>query len=422
MHDSRLNRRLLLKLSGSGVFGGVLATSSASAQEGDTGGINDLTGFETPQPITNGGDQFQLITPANRLTIDAETDDVIDLVFEWDDSVTVDQSGLSVSGSGILLDQRDIGEQRAIFRGNGRENIVYDRLSLSDLNTSFGTLGDEVLVEVSARQADSPADAESFDDVVATVDSGEFDAEVTTEATFELTQGTLIRANDEATTDLDLAAGVDHTIAFDIQQLRDENAPGTPAGPAKSIIINYFIDREDGLSFDLTSDNVNLGGAAANLDLEVVKSREIPEIGQILLEIAESNTLEDDANLEIDDTVTVELSGLDTASVSPDEVDEFLSSVEVGLHGAATFDPIVSEMITPDRGAYTTDTVDFEFGEQTQSDEDSISGGENSTSDDEDDRSVAVEIPGFGVSSTLAALGSAGYMVKRRLSTDKDRD
>lgn len=422
MRNSQLNRRLLLKLTGSGVLGGIAATSSASAQGGDTGGITNLTGFETPQPITDDSDLFQLITPANRLTIDAETDDTVDLVFEWDDSITVDRGGLSVSGSGVLLDQRDVGEQRAIFRGNSLGNIVYDRLTLSDLDTSSVTPGDEVLVEVSARQADSPEDTDNFEDVVAAVDSGEFDAEATAEATFEVTQGTLIRANDEATTDLDLAAGVDHTIAFDIEQLRDEDVPGTPAGPAKGIIIGYFIHREDGLNFDLTDDTVNLGGAAANLDVEVVKSRELPETGQVLLEIADNNTLEDDANLKIDDTVTVELSGLDTASVSPDKLDEFLSSVEVGLHGAATFDPIVSETITPDRGAYTTDTVDFEFGEQTESGEDSASGGENSTSGGGNNRSGSEEVPGFGVPSALAALGSTGYMIKRRLSKDKDRE
>ena len=370
MRDSLLNRRVVLKLGGAGLAGGLMTPSPVGAQTDDseTGQINDLTGFETPQSITDDSHRFQLITPANRLTIDAATNDTIDLVFEWDDSITIEGGNRSVSGSGILFGEEDVGEQRAIFRGVGRESddIVYDRLTLRDLDTSTVTPGDEVEVTVSARQADSSQDTDNFEDVVAAVDDGTFDAEVTTEATFEVTQGTFISTNNAETTNLDLARAVEHTIAFDIDQLRDGDAGGTPAGPAKGIIINYFMDNDDdGFDFDLTDNDVTLGSAAANLDLEVVKSREIPGVGQILLEIADNNTLEDDANLEIGDTVTVELSGLDTADINPDEFDNASSTVEVGLHGAATFDPIVDESITPDRGAYTIDSVDFEFGDRT---------------------------------------------------------
>jgi len=372
MRKSLLKRRILLKLGGAGLVGGMMTTSPAVADEAGeeetTGGINNLSGFETPLPITENSHRLQLISPANRLTIDAETDDVIDLVFEWDESVTVttENGGRSISGSGVLNDEEDIGEHRAIFRGEASDSnaIVYDRLTLRGLDTSGVEPGDEVEITVSARQADSAEDIDDFDDVVTAVDDGSFDAEATTEATFEVTQGTLISTNDEATTSLELAESVDHTIGFDIDQLRDEDAEGTPAGPAKGIIINYDIDDDDGLEFDLADDDVTLGGAAADLDLEVVKEREIPGIGQVLLEIANEETLENDADLEFGDTVTVELSGLDTAAIDPDEFDEAGSIVEVGLHGAATFDPIVEKSITPDRGAYTIDSVDFEFGDQ----------------------------------------------------------
>jgi len=373
MRDSVLQRRVLLKLGGAGIVGGMMTTSPVSGQETDissddaTGNINSLSGFETPLPVTDNSHRLQLISPANRLIIDSETDDTIDLVFEWGDSVTIGAGGRSISGSGILDDQEDIDEQRAIFRGKGRSgDIVYDRLTLRGLDTSDVAPGDEVEVTVSARQADSPEDTDDFDDVVTAVDDGIFDADETTEAIFEVTQGTLISTNDEATTDLDLAASAKHTIAFDIDQLRDESAGGIPAGPAKGLIINYFIDDDDGLEFDLADDDVTLGGAAANLDLEVVKSREIPGIGQVLLEIANEERPEDDADLEIGDTVTVELSGLDSAAIDPDEFEEPGSTVEVGLHGAATFDPIVDESIAPDRGAYTIDAVNFEFGERTE--------------------------------------------------------
>jgi len=372
MRDSLLQRRVLLKLGGAGVVGGIMTTSPVSGEETDsdsddtTGNINSLSGFETPLPITDSSHRLQLISPTNRLTIDAETDDIIDLVFEWDDSISIGGSSRSISGSGILNDEEDIGEHRAIFRGEASDSnaIVYDRLTLRGLDTSDVEPGDEVEITVSARQADSTEDIGDFDDVVATVDDGDFNAEATTEATFEVTQGTLISTNDEATTSLELAESVDHTIGFDIDQLRDEDEEGTPAGPAKGIIINYFIDDDDGLEFDLADDDVTLGGAATDLDLEVVKEREIPGIGQVLLEIANEETLEDDADLEVGDTVTVELSGLDTAAIDPNEFDDSSSTVEVGLHGAATFDPIVEESIVPDRGAYTIDAVNFEFGDQ----------------------------------------------------------
>jgi len=369
MRDSLLNRRVVLKLGGAGVVGGMMTPSPVGAQtdDGTTGQVNDLAGFETPQPITDDSHRFQLVTPANQLTIDAATNDTIDLVFEWDDSITIEGGNRSISGSGVLFDKEDIGEQRAIFRGEGRGSydIVYDRLTLRDLDTSAVTSGDEVLVEVSARQADSQEDTDNFEDVVAAVDNGTFDAEATTEATFEVTQGTLISTNDAETSNLNLAPAVEHTIAFDVDQLRDENAGGTPAGPAKGIIINYFIDNDNGLDFDLADADVTLGGAAENLDLVVVKSRELPGIGQVLLKIADDNTLEDDANLAVGDIVTVELSGLDTADINPDEFDNASSVVEVGLHGAGTFDPIVNDSIAPDRGAYTIDTVEFKLGDQT---------------------------------------------------------
>lgn len=370
MRDSLLHRRVLLKLGGTGIIGGMLSTSPVSAEEngGDTGEVTDLTGFETPQPLTDNSHRFQLITPANRLTVSTETNDTIDLVFEWEDAITVDSSGSSVSGAIPLSDEdtEDIGEHRAIFRvaEPGSNDLVYDRLELRELDTSNVEPGDTIDVTVSARQADSPEETEAFDEVVEAVDNEEFNPEATTEATFELTQGTLIRGNETATTNLEISPDVDHTIGFDVDQLRDEDVDGTPAGPVKGIIINYFIDDEDGLTFDFADDDVTLGGAAAELDLEVVKSREIPGIGQVLLEITNDETLEDDADLEVGDTVTVELSGLDTAAIDPEEFDNN-STVEVGLHGAATFDPIVNESITPDRGAHTIDAVNFEFGDQT---------------------------------------------------------
>ena len=359
MRKSWLNRRKLLKSSGISVIGGILTTSTVSAQENDTGEINDLTGFGTPRPITKGSDRFQLITPANRLTIDGETDDTIDLVFEWDDSISKeDTGGRSISGSGVLSDQADIGGQRAIFRGAGVDSgdIVYDRLTLRGIDMSAVEPGDDVGVTVSARQADSSGGATDFSDVVSAVDEGNFDAESTTQATFEVARGTISSGNDTETTDLGLASDANHTIAFDIDQLRDESAGGTPTGPAKGIFVDYFFSEDDGLSFDFTDDDVTLGGAASNLDLEVVGERQIPAIGQVLLEIANNETLEDDAELEVDDTVTVELSGLDTADLDSD----VSSSVQVGLHDSATFDPIVNESIASDRGAYTVGTVDFE--------------------------------------------------------------
>ena len=361
-------RREFLLAAGGGGLVAALASDPARAQDDDaTGQINELSGFETPLPITNDSNRFQTVSPANRLRIDAETDDTVDLVIEWGELVTVEQGGFAISGSGILTDERDIGDRRAIFRGDGRPaefgDNLYDRLTLRGLNTDAVTPGDEVPVMVSARQADSPADTEDFDDVVDAVDGGTFDAEATTEATFEVTQGTLISANDTATSSLDLAADAQHTIAFDIDQLRDEAAGGTPAGPAQAIIVDYFIDDDDGLTFDLDDDDVTLGGAAADLDLEVVKEREIPGVGQVLLEIADGETLEDGAELAVGDTVTVELSGLDTAGIAEDDADDLRSLLNIGLHGAATFEPIVEELITPDRGAYTIDTVDFAFGE-----------------------------------------------------------
>lgn len=364
MDDPSMNRRLLLKLGGAGVAGGLMS-SSAVAQDGEVGQINSLSGFETPQPITDNSNRFLLISPANRLNIDAQTDDMIDLVFEWDDSITNTTGGSSISGSGILLDESDVGEQRAIYRGPGFDNIVYDRLTLRGLDTSRVSPGDEVTVEVSARQADSPEDTDDFETVVAAVDDGTFEPEVTTEATVEVTQGTIISANETATTRLELEPEADHTIAFDIDQLRDDAAGGTPAGPAKGIIIDYNIDDEDGLDFDLSNDDVTLGGAAASLDVEVVKSLEIPGIGQVLLKIANNETLEDGANLTTGDTVTVELSGLNTAGIDPSEID-LNPSVNVGLHGPATFDPIVENLITPDRGAYAIDRAGFRLGERPE--------------------------------------------------------
>ena len=375
MRESFVQRRVLLKLGGAGFVGGLMTTSPAVA-DGDgedeaDGQINNLSGFETPLPVADNSHRLQLISPTNQLTIDVETDDTIDIVFEWDNSITVNGSNFSISGSIPFTNSKeDIGQHRAIFReadafDSEFDKVVLDRLTLGGLDTDSVEPGNELTVTVSVRQADSPEDTDDFEDVVTAVDDGSFDADETTEATFEVTQGTLISTNDEATTDLDLAASTEHTIAFDIDQLRDESAGGTPAGPAKGLIISYFIDNDDGLDFDLADDDVTFGGAATDLDLEVVKSREIPGIGQVLLEIANGETLEDDADLEIGDTVTVELSGLDTAAIDPDEFDESGSIVEVGLHGAATFDPIVDESIAPDRGAYTIDAVDFAFGDQT---------------------------------------------------------
>lgn len=363
MNDSPLNRREILKVGGAGVIGGALATSPTTAQDTNTGVVNEITGFATPQPITNGSEQFQIVTPANRLIIDAATDDSIDLVVEWGDPITIEDSGWALAGSGILTEDDDIGAQRAVFRGDGRGSgdIVYDLLMLRGLDTSAAAPGETVTVEVSARQADSSAATEDFDEVVAAVDDGTFDADATTEATFEVAQGTLISGNDSTTTDLNTGADVEHTVAFDIDQLRDETVGGTPAGPATAIIIDYFIDEGDEFTFDLENEDVTLGGAAADLDLEVVNARELPEIGQVLLETANNDTLENDADLTAGDTITVELTGLDAADVDPDELSDFDSTVEIGLHGPATFEPIVNESITPDRGAYATGRADYEF-------------------------------------------------------------
>jgi len=64
MRDSLLHRRVLLKLGGTGIIGGVLSTSPVSAEQNgdDTGEVTDLTGFETPQPLTDNSHRFQLIT------------------------------------------------------------------------------------------------------------------------------------------------------------------------------------------------------------------------------------------------------------------------------------------------------------------------------------------------------------------------
>ena len=139
MRNSLLSRRVLLKLGGGSVVAGMMATSPTAAQteDSETGRVNDLIGFETPLPITNNSHRLQLISPANRLTIDAETDDAIDLVFEWDDAITIGTGGRSISGSIGSLDEEDISEQRAIFRGKDwPEDIVYDNLTLRGVDTS----------------------------------------------------------------------------------------------------------------------------------------------------------------------------------------------------------------------------------------------------------------------------------------------
>jgi len=363
MRDSLLNRRVLLKVGGAGFVGGMMSTASATASEG-TGNVTEISGFENPQPITDNSNRLQLVTPANRLIIDAETDDIIDLVFEWDESLTIEERGFSRSGSMSFTD-RDIAEHRAVFRGAGRadgEN-TFDKLAVTSLDTSNVEPGDEVDITVSARQADSPEDTDEFEDVVEAVDNDEFDHDVTAEATFEITQGTLISA-DDSTTALDIGPDVDHTIAFSIDQLRDENAGGDPAGPAVGISVNYSIDSEDGLTFDFSDADVTLGEAAENLDLEVVKDQEIPEFGSVLFKI-EGNTFEDGADLTVDDTVTIELSGIDTSNINPDDLDEYDSWVEVGVHAPATFDPIVDEPLGTLRGGYASALIEFDFGEQT---------------------------------------------------------
>jgi len=341
MRDTPVDRRDLLKLGGASVISAPIGTIPTSAQTGDdasTGRINSLTGFENPLPITVNSDRFQLVTPVNELTIDAETDDIIDLVFEWDESLTIENGSRIWDGVSILRDQEHIGEQHVIFRGEGHESddLVDDAIVVNGLDTSDMNPGDEVSVRVSARQASSETAVEDFEDVIATVENGTFEGEETTEATFEVVQGTIISANQAETSDLDISETVDLTIAFDIDQIRNEDAGGTPRGPAEAIYVDMHLT-EDRSDFDLHESDVTLGGAAANLDVEIMDR---VDEGLILLEIVRNNTLENDANLQPGDTVTLEFNGIEFADINATDVAEFPTAY-VGLHGSTTVEYFV---------------------------------------------------------------------------------
>ena len=73
------------------------------------------------------------------------------------------------------------------------------------------------------------------------------------------------------------------------------------------------------------------------------------------------------------------------------------------------------------RETITVDSVGGGSGGDDTSDDDSVGGGSggDGTGGDDSDDTVSVEIPGFGIPSSVAALGSAGYMLKRRLTDDE---
>jgi len=397
-----------------------IAANPAQASEAENvdnviaqnGRVSSISGFNPPA-MTNNKGHLYLATPARQVEISLETDNIADVVIEWDDVIRFGQSrGSGAAGQTFATEERDLSDQRQILRKNPSESVasdglvgIYEELEIRGFETDNVEPGDEITVEIKARQAGSEDEIGSFEELIEEVDSGNFNPDVTATADVEIAQGTIISANSEMTTDLATVSDAEQTIAFDIDQLRDETQSESSTGPAEGIIITYHLVDDDGLNLNLSDSNVTLSGAASNLDLEVVDGRQIPGVGMVLCEIAEGQNLEEDANLEEGDTVTVELNGLDASAVTEEN-----STVRVGLHERSEIDAIIEDSVTPDRGAYTEARIDFDIIEQ--SDESSLDGVAARFQDASDEAGIGGLLAGAGV------IGGGGYLAYRSLTSD----
>lgn len=174
-----------------------------------TGSVNSISGFNPPAMTDNKGHLY-LATPARQVEINLETENIVDIVIEWGEEIYFGTgSGSGAGGQIFPTEEGDRNDQRQILRKDPSDSIArdrsvgtYERWEIRDFETDNVEPGDEVTVEIKARQTASEDEIGSFEELIEEVDSGNFNPDVTATADVEIAQGTIISANSDETTDL----------------------------------------------------------------------------------------------------------------------------------------------------------------------------------------------------------------------------
>jgi hypothetical protein len=200
--------------------------------------------------------------------------------------------------------------------------------------------------------------------------------------------------------------GENHPVSVQSQHGTESSSVSVEAENISDIVLSLDVPQEvqRGTSVTITGTAENTGDSEYTDGIRLVMDTDVlANVDTLAAE--ETVTLEQSFELNTgDDMVSIYLeTRRNTASASVTIVDQNQDNEST-------------------EGGNSQDQSDEYTGDDTQNQEqnDENTGEDDQSQDDQGtDDTVTVEVPGFGVGESLAAVGSAGYLLKRRLSDDE---